>query len=316
MSQVSLGIDENTSLSYEGSASLYGHAIWPSPFLSAACHIGQLSEWQRKNEVINLASAEWLFREDFFHPVTRVRRGRLYQRSTSTNPAQWQIQRHPVFTSQSRLIAPIIGMHGPDARGYEPARLLTFISWTASERVLQSLSNAVLILGSGARAAAHSILDIERLATGEELLTIRARASIGVLPELMTSLVPAEHATLVFHQYEKAASAAFRESADSVIDRCREAATAALNAEKSRLDPDGLGKDLDKLATFFASEEFGKNGGRAVLSNAARIIARLHARAKSVERLNRGSLPVSEGDAECALALLGIIYRELGWVRP
>jgi hypothetical protein len=173
----------------------------------------------------------------------------------------------------------------------------------------------VLILGTANRASIHTILDIERLASGEELITMRTRASIGVLPELLGALIPERHAVLVLEQYEKAARAAFRDDADSVVDRCREAATAALNAERSLHDDTTIGKDLGELANFFTSEKSGARGGRVVLSNAARIIARLHARGKSAERLNNQTAPLSEGDAECALALLGTIYRELGWTK-
>jgi ABC-type transporter Mla subunit MlaD len=145
---------------------------------------------------------------------------------------------------------------------------------------------------------------------------MRTRASLGVLPELFRDLIPDSHVPLVLEQYEKAARSAFRDDADSVVDRCREAAAAALNAERALHDDTPMGKDLAELANFFSSERFGARGGRAVLSNAARIIARLHSRAKTAERLNNQTAPLSEADAECALALLGAIYRELKWARP
>ncbi|UTY59482.1 hypothetical protein [Massilia sp. erpn] len=153
----------------------------------------------------------------------------------------------------------------------------------------------------------HTILDIERLASGEELITMRTRASIGVLPELMTQAIPQTYAALVMEQYEKAARAAFRDDADSVVDRCREAASAALNAILS-LDLNAeKAKDLGALANAFDKAE------RQVIGNSARILARLHARAKTTERQNNDTRPLTEGDAESALALLGIIYRELHW---
>jgi hypothetical protein len=176
--------------------------------------------------------------------------------------------------------------------------------------------DAVLVLGYGDRVTSHSILDVERLANGEDLITLRTRASIGVLPDLNEAMIPESFAAIVKEQFEKAANAAFRDDPESVIDRCREAAAAALNAERSLTIEQGdssQAKDLSDLATYFSSLKFGVNGGRLVLSNAARIIARMHSRTKSAERLNKGSLAASEGDAECALALLATIYRELGW---
>jgi len=315
MSQVFIGIDENTSLLYEGSPSMYGHAIWPTPFLSIGCHIGPLAEWKRTNNAANIDNAEMLFREDYFDPVARIRRGRLYYKFEGMNPAEWQVQRHPAFGAHPRSEASY-GTYGHSPSGldgYSPKRLMTFCAWVPSASFLKHLRESVLILGVGDRATIHTILDIERLASGEELITMRTRASLGVLPELLEGLIPERYAALVLEQYEKAARAAFRDDADSVVDRCREAASAALNAERSKHEDTSTGKDLNDLANFFSSEKFGARGGRAVLSNAARIIARLHARAKSAERLNNQTPSLSEGDAECALALLGTVYRELGW---
>ena len=41
----------------------------------------------------------------------------------------------------------------------------------------------------------------------------------------------------------------------------------------------------------------------------------MHARSKSSERVNKQIADLTEGDAECALSLLGSIYRELKWTR-
>ncbi|WP_206958146.1 hypothetical protein [Trinickia acidisoli] len=116
---------------------------------------------------------------------------------------------------------------------------------------------------------------------------------------------------MIKEQCEKAASSAFRDDSESVIDRCREAATAALNAERLLIENSEIqnGKDLVKLAEYFEGQK------RFILSNAARTIALLHSRAKSVERLNRGTSAPHEADAELAIALLGSIYRELRWVQ-
>lgn len=319
MSQIAIGIDENTGLYYEGSVSLYGHAIWPTPFLSIASHIGTLDKWKRSNNVSNIKDAEMVFREDFFDPVARVRRGRLYTRHTIMNPAAWHVQRHPAYPDRvhSNRSGPNM-LVGQDSNGFIQTSLMTFLSWTASEEFFANRRSTVLVLGFADRVASHTILDVERLANGEELITLRTRASLGVLPELIESAIPEAFSALVLEQYEKAANAAFRDDAESVVDRCREAATAALIAERSKsVDQDSTnpGKDLGALANFFANEQFGKNGGWAILSNSAKIIARMHARSKSSERVNKEIAGLTEGDAECALSLLGTIYRELKWTR-
>lgn len=303
-----LGIDQDTSLFYEGSASCYGHAIWPSPFVSIACHIGLLADWARPSQQSTLATATMVFREDSFDPVARMRRGRLYKRRDGVNPSAWHVQQHPAYATSGHSILRNEMATPLDTYGFLPIQLLSFTPWHVPEELLAVRHNAVLTLGSGFRCTAHSVLDIEYLATGEELITVRTRASLGVMPELIQVLIPEELRDLVLEQYEKVARAAFRDDAESVIDRCREAATAALNAHLASNDSLFIsGKDLSDLASRV------KN--RLVLSNAAHIIARLHARGKSAERIKRGNTAPSEGDAECALALLGTIYRELNWAR-
>jgi hypothetical protein len=318
MSQTAIGIDEGTNFLYEGSPSLYGHAIWPTPFLSIASHIGLLSDWSFSNNIGDLRNAKLIFREDFFDPVARVRRGRLYTRSDGINPSDWHVQPHPANAgrAQSNIRSPNQSF-GPDVYGYIQNRLTTFRSWLATDAFLKNRRNSVLVLGFSDRIVSHAILDVERLANGEELITIRTRASLGVLPELLEESIPKAHLSLVMEQYEKAANAAFRDGAESVVDRCREAASSALIAERScHIDADAkdLRVDLGELATFFTIGKFSDKNARVILCNAARIIARLHARTKSTERAS-GVVAITEGDAETALALLGTIYRELRWTR-
>ncbi|AXW61559.1 hypothetical protein CJO94_05910 [Ralstonia solanacearum] len=155
----------------------------------------------------------------------------------------------------------------------------------------------------------HPILDVERLATGEELITIRTRGSLSGLPELIQALLPPQNAGHVIQQYEKAANSAFRDDAESVIDRCREAATAALNAERLSAGETDKVADLSDLGKAFEPR------GKYVLAKAAQILALLHSRGKSAEQMKRGTAPPTEADAEVAIALLGLVYRELGWAR-
>lgn len=310
MSIANLGVEENTSLIYEGFPSLYGHAVWPSPFVSIASHTGSLSAWYRQQSFSNLRDAPMLFREDSFDPVARIRRGRLYIRSSERNPAVWHVQRHPAYAPTARGNANEAIGHGyPDARGFQATELMTFRSWRASGDFFARKHDVVLVLGSGDRASAYPVLDVEGLATGEELITVRTRPSLSGLPELLTGLIPEHYFTMVVGQYEKVASAAFCDDAERVIDRCREAATAALNAARyvagggDKTDA----KDLALLGKFFESRE------QAVLNYAAQTLARMHARAKSVEQIKRGTSPPTDADAEAAIMLLGLIYRELRW---
>lgn len=190
MNGLNIGIDDNTSLFYEGSLSLYGHAIWPSPFMSVVSHIGELGGWRRDRAVVYLAEAPMLFREDSFDPVARVRRGRLYVRRQQENPAHWRVQRHPAYaTSGVTTAVNRDGYGGPDERGFFAMRLTTFESWRASEDFLKKRQSAVLVMGTGDPGLVHQVLDVERLATGEELITVRTRPSMSGLLELIAALI-------------------------------------------------------------------------------------------------------------------------------
>lgn len=303
-----LGIELDSHLVYEGSYSLWGHAIWPSPFISIATYIGLHADWNDSPPNETLASAAMIFREDSFDPVARIRRGRLYTLWPAAQPATWHVQRHPAYASEPGET---------DARGFLVKRLYSFQPWSAPESLLAKCREAILVLGSGTRVAAYTLLDIERLATGEDLITLRTRASLGVLPDIQPDHTKDERLALSMEQYEKAASSAFRDSAESVIDRCREAASAAIHAYIAALQPESkaTGKDLADLADLVDPPHAPREQRRLILGNAARIIARLHSQGKSAERVKRGSDAPSESDAECALALLGKIYRDLGWAR-
>lgn len=256
-----------------------------------------------------------VFREDSFDPVARIRRGRLYERYPKT-PATWYVQRHPAYAAIEKSAASLTRPASAfEARGFQQTELLTYSPWAASEAFLAKQRESVLVLGTGSRLTAHSVLDVERLATGEELITIRTRASLGVLPALIRAAIPEQHTQLVSEQYEKAASAAFRDDPESVIDRCREAASAALHAYATASQPETKisGKDLSALADLVDPPNVQREERRLILGNAARIIARLHSQGKSAERVKRGNDAPSESDAECALALLGKIYRDIGW---
>lgn len=302
-----LGIEFDSHLVYEGSYSLWGHAIWPAPFISIATYIGPHIDRNKPLSDDALTSAAMLFREDSFDPVARIRRGRLYTRWADVQPATWHVQRHPAYASVSG---------GTDVRGFLVKQLYSFQPWSAPDQLLAKRREAVLVLGSGPRVAAYTVLDIERLITGEDLITVRTRASLGILPEI-EPLAKNEHVALAMEHYEKAASSAFRDSAESVIDRCREAATAAITAHLAHTTAgsNSLGRDLAVLADVVDSPNAPREERRFVLGNAIRIIARLHAQGKAAERLKRGNDAPSESDAECALALLGKIYREIGWAR-
>jgi hypothetical protein len=69
---------------------------------------------------------------------------------------------------------------------------------------------------------------------------------------------------------------------------------------------------LEDLGTLAQKLE---NSKKEVSAAAAKAIARLHSRGKPNEHERYSFRPLSEEDAEFALAAVGLLLREIGWAR-
>lgn len=296
-----IGIDTDRRLFYEGSGN-YGHGVWPSPFVSIASTLQ--ADWTAADlpSASDLGRAKLVFREDFFDPVTRIRRGRFYV-NPGAQPQEWHVQTHPAFKEE-------VGQR--DFQGNMVKRLYTFQLWSAFSEFRSPTSSRLVALGFADAFTLWRVIDIERIVTGEDLVTMRARSPMGVLPELSTSAIPSIGRDKVLREIDKVSDAAYRAGPESVIDRCRDTAQVCIGLWFSDREgnPDHRKLDLSLLLDKVESSITEKTPW--VLLNAARIIARLHAR-KPNEQIRYHSRDNSEGDAEVALANLGLILRELRW---
>lgn len=298
-----IAVDPDNRLFYEG-ATHYGHAVWPSPVVSIATIIGQPGDWSNIPADGDLRRAKMVFREDSFDPVTRVRRGRFYI-GLDMSPQPWHVQPHPAYVNEE--------INRRDLNGNIVKRLCGFQIWHVDRETRSSFSKIVVALGIADARTLWNILGIERISTGEDLVTIRSRSSLGTLPELHTEIVPEEGRDIVVERLDKVADAAYRAGPESIIDRCRDATQAMLGTwladklDNAKLRTEDVGELVRKMQ---ADESMRVN---AVVINAASIVARLHARAKPNEQVRRGCRPMTEADAECSLALVGMLMRELGW---
>ena len=92
-----IAIDRNTWLVYEGTSN-YGHGLSPTPLVTRATFVGTPEEWSAVPASPGLSEAKTIFREDYFDPATRIRRGRFYEwRDGAPQPDQWWVHRHPVL---------------------------------------------------------------------------------------------------------------------------------------------------------------------------------------------------------------------------
>lgn len=102
--------------------------------------------------------------------------------------------------------------------------LSLFIECT--DLLLKPNQGAGLQLALGRRDG-HSlwrILQTERIASGDVLMTLRAESAFGVIPPLDISRIPAGGLTAVQTALDRVINSAYRELPQSVVDHCRNAA--------------------------------------------------------------------------------------------
>lgn len=246
----------------------------------------------------NLDSAEMVFREDSFDPVTRIRRGRFYASSDGSRPSQEMALPHPVYGTRGSGPAP-----APDGRSER--WLFVF------DQYQTNASGKIVMVGS--TDSLWHIFGAERITTSEYLVTLKARHALGVLPELNPDAVPDVGRTKAIETYEKLVDSAHRETPGSIVDRARDVAQWCLGtwAANQNSDTSLLHEDLGKLI-----EKIDKaNNKPQVILSASQIVARLHSRGKPNEQERYSTRPLMEADAEFALAAVGLLLREFGWTR-
>jgi hypothetical protein len=177
--------------------------------ISAACNhdvsistlISQQGDWDNIPAGADLARATLVFREDAFDPVTRIRRGRLYQRY-ETQPAQWRVQRHPAAPQENG---------GVDLSGLFIKNLCTCAPWFGASLAAKGRSPTLFALGVRDSYTLWTLLNVERLSTGEDLVTLRARSSLGAMPSLDDAAIPAEGVEDIHRQLDRVSDAEHRQ---------------------------------------------------------------------------------------------------------
>lgn len=296
-----IGISESDELVFEGSGTYGAHVVWPTPLLTPEKLFSDISS-ETKLVPANTSSsicAEYIFREDAFDPVTRIRRGRFYKRRPVAQPEHWTVMVSPPLAADRFL---------QDKRGF------SFEPVASSEFVASGKQQLLVVLGADTAFSIWTVSNKETVHTREVLVTLKARQSFGALPEIDWNRVPDESG-LVKGKIDCLLDDIYRAGAESVVDRSREAATAILSAH---LQNEGVseanGKDLGVL-TDLLDKRAGKHSQRIVRC-AAEIPQRLHSRSKHAEQEKHDNLrPIREQDAELAVQCIGVMLCDLGWAR-
>ncbi len=315
-----LGIEERSALIFEGTHKWEGRGLWPVPVITPAAiravALGETKEGLPENNVPLLANTMFLFREDSFDPVTRIRRGRFYKKDALQD---WEVSPHPALNLQA------LNIFGPAVERYKQmlnaatgmlriGNLVTFQSFRISDMERETqIRHLAVELGTRQSPTFWRILDVETISTNEELVTLKARGSFGTLPEIDSDKIRDVSDRLkVLETTEKLVDMTNRAGPESVVDLARNAASAILLAALRQHGKDVVAKDLGDAITEFEKHPDLKTFG--IVSSAARILARLHPRSKPSEQERRENLPViREQDADLAVLCVGTILRDLGW---
>jgi hypothetical protein len=191
---------------------------------------------------------------------------------------------------------------------------MTYSSFRLSAIVQESQIRQTLVqLGTRERPTVWRVVELESTTSGEELITLKARGSLGVLPEIEAEkIIDRQDRAKVSETIEKLVDTVHRAGPESVVDNARNAASAIMLAALRQHGMTVRAKDLSDAATKFERERNLSKFG--IVPLAARIVARLHPRSKPSERERREGIPViREQDGELAVLCVGTILRDLGW---
>jgi len=207
-----IGIDRNNHAVYEGE-SFYGRALRPAPILTPATIVFPSEGPIKAPTDYEPAFGEFMFREDSFDPVAGIRRGRFYKNS-GTQPQQWHL---PLTAgSVSNSVSEYLNTYDGNSIWFEYFH--------------EKKEQPLVCLGFGARFTIWTVINVEATSTREDLVTLKARRGLGILPDLDKEKIPKDHRSIVQESLEGFVDEVHRSSPISVIDRARDAASQILLA--------------------------------------------------------------------------------------
>lgn len=296
-----IGFDPNTGLAYEG-LSNYGYGLWPAPLVLCATFVEAPDDWHKVPTSGGMRDAKCVFREDYFDPVTRIRRGRFYDLAgVRSQPDSSWVHKHPVLPEET----------GPRSHeGLFNKQLVNFTPMSGVGQRLEASPELVVVLGARPAVTVWGVVSVERAGSDEDVVTLRARMNFGYLPDLQLGAIPGQARERVALAVGKVVDAAHRQSGIALVDVCRDAVTVVL--AEYLVDQGGADelRTKDLGAVVAALPDTSK-----LRRSAADIIRLLHSRGKSNEQVRLGSPPVTEADGVFALEALAFLLRDIGWAR-
>jgi hypothetical protein len=272
--------------------------VWPTPILTPAIFLDSTAKEFSSANVGDPVT--YYFREDAFDPVSRIRRGRFYKYS-GTSGANWYVLPSPLVTIPRTQV--IDGMLHISVADYVR-------SIVSAELKALGIPYPVVVLGKGTSSTIWRIINIEAGFTGEELVTLKARQSMGALPELDMGKMRDINGSNIQEALQTLEDDYHLASPESVVDRANEAATRILNAFLAlmgRSTQDSLNKAITEAGKLDQKDK------KEIVRNAADIVRLLHGRTKYAVQKDKNTRDVREQDAELAMQCIGVMLCDLGW---
>lgn len=296
-----IGLHQDSGLIYEGQ-STRGHPLWPAPLIFQTVIASESDEEFKAAKSGRMDALSFLFREDTYNSSSRVRKGRLYVASEALIQT-WQVYPHPALNEN--FDGSIYADHNGKFRHKE---LCTFSSFRLRSYLKrEGVAKPIFLIGTEDSFTIWSLVNIETTATGDELIIIRARKSIGALPSIHKDKILKADGKSVIEYMDKLEEDLYRAGPESIVDRSREATTAILSKYLQSENIKANGKDLNQLADLCLKKKL------EIVTNSAKTIARLHARGKHAEQEKRSPRRITEQDAETAVQLVGMILCDISW---
>ncbi|WP_394389225.1 hypothetical protein [Shewanella woodyi] len=287
-----LGISPQTDDVYEGSRS-HGVRV-DAPFLLPYQFVGKGFDKSDFTDQLYRTGSH-IFREDFFDPITRIKRGRFYH---VEGEADWYLQ-----DNKRSDLERVECRSGYALRD----RLITYQRSPLVE-LRKPAPYPDVILGREPFISIWKIISIETSITGTPIVTLKSHRSFGETPELITDQVPDSVLTALKTAIEKLENSINRLGPTDVVDRCRDVLSVVFGERCSNRE-----KDLGKAIVGYVALQDKKHDN--LISWAAHIVNRLHPRGKPNEQFRHGFREPSEEDAQLAVRCVWIALVELGWGR-
>lgn len=300
-----LGIEHQNGLVYEGRDNPSNLAV-PTPMVSQCALVESPSDLNKLPQGLDGDPFRWVFREDSFDPVSRVRRGRVFQHFTGSSRESVFVDAHPFLPSD---------LDRGSGGGRLQKEMTVFIHCTQLVSRPDRGEGLQLAIGHAGAYSLWRILQTEQTVNYDVLVALRAESVHGILPALDLAKIPDDGRQAVTEAYERVVNVAYRDSPSSIVDQCRNLCAVLIARWLRQLTADDrwLRDDLGRCISA-VQDHFGDKGHKLIRAS-LETVNLLHPRGKENERERYSVRAVSNADAELALHATGFVIREIGWGR-